>query len=186
MGFWGDTISSSIGSFIGIIGAYRVAKWQMDKTHKLNNVQFYFQFNDAQIHINRFEEKVDEIIKQTQGKERKYARILLHSSDFHELKKCIELTIKTLNLEIKDVDFNKFPEELGEINRFAPLAYYKDLNFLVFSMAIIYNLLLFDCRNLVERLPNKIQFPMVYTLSIPFIIKKFKSRYKKMKSKLKI
>jgi hypothetical protein len=186
MGFWEDTLSSSIGSFIGILGAYGVAKWQMGKTHKLNNVQFYLQFNDAQIYINRFERKIAEIIKKTQGTERKHARILLHKRDFIELREYIELTIKTLNYDIKEVNFDNFTEELGKINRFAPIAYYKDLNFLIFSMAIIYNLLLFDCRNLINDLPKRIEFPMLNNLSIQFMVKKFRSKYKKMKSKLKV
>ncbi|UFU00163.1 hypothetical protein KO561_04225 [Radiobacillus kanasensis] len=63
MEFWMSTLSSAIGAFVGILGAIGIAKWQMNRSHKLNNIQFYIRFNDAQIYINGFNEKVDRILE---------------------------------------------------------------------------------------------------------------------------
>jgi hypothetical protein len=186
MGFWMSTLSSAIGAFVGVLGAFFIARWQIDKGQKLNNIPFYLQFNSAQIHINQFNEKVDRIINLTEGVERSHARILLTKYDYLGLKENLELAIKTVNKEFEEVDFNKFVEQIGEFNKNAPLVYYKDLNFLFLSMALIYNLLIEDSKSLVKDLPKKIDIPMVKGLSLGFILKKFRKKLNRMKKKLKI
>jgi hypothetical protein len=186
MEFWISTLSSAIGAFVGVLGAFLIARWQIDRGQKLSNNPFYLRFNEAQIYINRFNEKVDRIIRLTQGAERNNARILLSKLDFLELKETIELTIKTINKDLEEVDFNKFVEDLGTYNQNAPLVYYKDLNFLLLGMVCVYNLLLEDCKYLLMNLPDKIDMPMLKGLKLNFILKKFRKKYNKMLKKLKI
>lgn len=186
MGFWESTLSSALGGFVGILGAYFIASWQIKESQKFNNIPFYIQFNEAQLHINRFIEEVQKILEHTEGVERINARLLLTENNYLELKKNLQLTIKTINKDIKEVDFNNFVEHLGKFNQYAPLHYYKDLNFLIFSMAIIYNLLLEDSKYLIEDVSPKIDIPMSKGLSLSRILKKFRKKYKKMKKKLKI
>lgn len=186
MGFWDSTLSSAIGSFVGVIGAFSIAKWQINKTHKLNNIPFYLKFNNAQIYINKFNREVDWILKNTEGVERKHARTCITKLDFLELKQSIELTIKTLNDDVEEVSFEKFSVELIKINKYAPLMYYKDLNFLILSMAIIYNALHSDCKYLVIDIPKKIDTGSLQSRSARFALKKFKRRYKRMKKKFDI
>ncbi|MGG3447359.1 MULTISPECIES: hypothetical protein [Bacillus cereus group] len=186
MSFWMNTLSGTIGSFVGVLGAMGIAKWQMNKTQKLGNNSYYLHFNIAQIYIDRFDNRVEEILSLTEGAKRRDARILLHKHDYIKLKEDLELAIKTVNKDMTDINFEKFPEELGKINQNAPLIYYKDLNFIYFSMAIIYNLLIQDARYLVDELPNRIGIDMNKNLSSRFMLKKFRSRYKKMKKKLKV
>jgi hypothetical protein len=168
MGFWMSTLSSAIGAFVGILGAIGIAKWQMNRSHKLNNIQFYIRFNDAQIYINRFSEKVDSILEFTE-RNRKHGRIFLNKHDFLEMRESLESAIKTVNKEIDEVDFDNFIDELGKVNQYAPVVYYKELNFLFFSMAILYNLLLSECKYLVNDLPKKIDMATLKGLTIRFI-----------------
>ncbi|RXY98546.1 hypothetical protein [Fictibacillus sp. S7] len=186
MGFWMSTLSSCIGSFVGLVGAIFIAIWQVKKAQKLNNIPFYLDFNKAQIYINRYIEKVEEILSKTQGIERKNARKLLSQNDYVYLKENLELAIKTVNKEIKQVDFKNFSEVVLEINLNAPLTYYKDLNFLFFTMAVMYNFVINDSKNIVRNLPPKIGLYFANDLPILFILRKFKQRYKKLKKQMKI
>jgi hypothetical protein len=184
--FWTSTLSSAIGSFVGILGAFFIAKWQINKGQKLENNPYYFQFNEAQIHINSFYENVKKILEITESADRRNARILLSEIHFLDLKKNLELTIKTLNKEIREVNFNNFIEQIMILNQNAPLAYYRDLNSLIIEMAWIYNLLIKECKNLVMDLPSEIDIPMGDSLSLNLILKRFRQNYKKMKKKLKV
>ncbi|MET3658596.1 hypothetical protein [Sporosarcina psychrophila] len=186
MGFWMSTLSSAIGSFVSVLGALIIAKWQINKTYRMNNIPFYLKYNEAQMHINNFIWKVDYILKNTEGVERKDARKNLAEYDFLELKESIELTIKTLNDEFEEVDFGNFSEELIKINKYAPLRHYKDLNFLIFSMAVIYNALRLDCKYLVNDMPQTINLGMVRNYPARFTAKRFNKRYKKLKKELRI
>lgn len=186
MGFWESTLSSSIGAFVGVIGAVLIAKWQTNKAYKMNNMPFYIRFNESQIYINRFNEKVDDILIYIETSERKHARILLSKLDFMELKEEIENTIKTLNPEMKEVDFKDFPKTLGKIAKDAPVAYYVHFNWLIFSMVIIYNLLLIECKNIVMDPPQSIKIGNVKSLSYRKIIKSHRKKYKMLKRKLNI
>ncbi|WP_193065138.1 hypothetical protein [Oceanobacillus oncorhynchi] len=185
MGFWLSTLSSAVGAFVGILGAFIIAKWQMNKSHKMNNIQYYMQFNNAQIYIDRFERRVNKILEYTET-ERHHGRILLNNHDFLDLRNNLSLAIKEVNKDIETVNFDNFVEELSVYNKYAPLTFYKELNFLFFSMAKIYNLLLFDCRYMVSDLPEKIEIPFSKGLTIHFMLKKFRRRYKKMQRRLKI
>jgi hypothetical protein len=186
MGFWDTTLSSAIGSFVGVIGAYLIAKWQIEKGLKFSNNGFYFRFNYAQIHINRFNAIVDMILENTQGVERTHARETLSAQYFVDLKKEIELALKTLNKEIEEIDFNNFVEELVTIVQNAPLPFYRDFYALFFGMAFIYNLLLEDCRHIVMDIDvaTRIDIPMHSNRSLNYINKKFRKKYRKMSKKL--
>jgi hypothetical protein len=185
MEFWLSTLSSAIGALVGIVGALWIARWQSNKSHRLNNAQFYMQFNEAQIYINKFEEKMNKIIKYTE-EERKHARIFLDKNDFKELRTYLEEAIKKMNIQNDDFDLDNFVIEFGKINQAAPLDYYKDLNFILLSMAIIYNMLLFDCRNLVHDLPDRIKMLNFEGVTLRFILKKFRRRYGKLQRELKL
>ncbi|UFU00164.1 hypothetical protein KO561_04230 [Radiobacillus kanasensis] len=102
------------------------------------------------------------------------------------MRESLESAIKTVNEEIDEVDFNNFIEELSKFNQYAPIAYYKELNFLFFSMAMLYNLLLVECRYLVSDLPKRIDMATLKGITIRFMLKKFRKKYKKMQRKLKI
>ncbi|WP_167834012.1 hypothetical protein [Mesobacillus selenatarsenatis] len=177
-----------LGSFLGGIATWLIAMWQINKTQKLNNIQFYIQFNKAQIYINRFNEKVDNIMELTQGPKRGSARILLNGNDYLELKNDLELAIKTVNKDLTKVDFKEFVFELGEYNQYAPLAFYRDLSYVFFEMALVYNMLLEDSQYVVDDLPERIEIPRSpfgQQLSLSFILKSFRRTYKKMERKLK-
>ncbi len=177
-----------LGSFLGGMATWLIASWQINKTQKLNNIQFYIQFNKAQIYINRFNEKVDRNIELTQGPKRANARILLNGSDYLELRNDLEQAIKTVNKDLTKVNFKEFVFELGEYNQYAPLVYYRDLSFVFFGMALVYNLLLEDSQYLVDDLPERIEIPRSpfgQQLSLSFILKSFRRKYKKMVKKLK-
>lgn len=186
MGFWESTLSSSIGAFVGVVGALLIANWQTNKVHKMNNMPFYIQFNESQIYINRFNENVDKILIYTQTAERKNASIHLSRVDFMELKNEIENTIKALNPEIEEVDFKDFSIKLGKIAQNAPLKYYVHFNWLIFSMVIIYNLLLIECKYLIVDPPQPIKIGSVRHLSYLNIIKSHRKKYKMLKRKLNI
>ncbi|OAH59395.1 hypothetical protein AWH48_14740 [Domibacillus aminovorans] len=188
MGFWESTLSSAIGSFVAIIGAYGVAKWQLSKSQKQINTQFYIRFNEAQVYINQFDREVEEILNITRGNERRFARIVLSEHNFKELKENWEIAIRIINPEIEEKELDDFVVVLSKINQNAPLDYYKELNGMIFEMAVIYNLLLKDCKYLVGDLPRKIDtgFFMNKNLTLPFMIKRFRKKYKRMKKKLKI
>ena len=188
MGFWMSTLSTSMGAFIGVLGAYFIAKWQMNKTQRLNSNAFYVRFNEAQIYINNFDNEVEEILKMIQGGMRRNARILLSKDDFVELREHIEIAIRIINPEIEEKELDDFIVVLGKINQYAPIAYYKDMNGLFFDMVYIYNSLLSECENLVMDLPKKmdIGFFNYKSLTLNFLTKKFRKKYKKMQRKLKI
>ncbi|AZU60111.1 hypothetical protein [Neobacillus mesonae] len=189
MGFWMSTLSTSIGAFIGVLGAYIIAKWQMGKAHKMNNMPFYIQFNEAQININRFNEKVDKILNYTQTAERKYARIHLSHVEFNELKEEITNTIKTLNPEFESVDFKNFHVDLGKIAKNAPLGYYTDISWLILSMVLIHDLLLKECKNILMYPPEPLDYRNFHYMnqtSYLKIIKSHRKKYKMLKKKMNI
>jgi hypothetical protein len=188
MGFWESTLSSAIGSIIGILGAFIIAKWQMNKSQKLNNIPFYIQFNNALLYINNFNEKVEKIINIIEGEKRSKARFVLTKREYIDLQKCIELAIKELNSDITEIDFKNFIEGFAEYNKYAPVAYYKDLNFLFLSMAIVYNLILEDSKYLIKDLPDKIDIPIYNRRQslLRFWLKIFRRKYKYVQRKFKI
>lgn len=118
-----STLSSAIGAFVGVIGVFIIARWQMNKSQRLSNIPFFIKFNNAQLYINRFDEKVEKILAITQGEKRAQARILLIKHDFIELKENIERAIKEINSDISEADFKNFVEDLGSFNKDAPVAY---------------------------------------------------------------
>jgi len=189
MGFWMSTLSTSIGAFIGVLGAYFIAKWQMGKAHKMNNMPFYIQFNEAQININRFNERVDKILKYTQTAERKYAWIHLSHVDFIELEKEITNTIQTLNPEFEEVDYENFHVDLGKIAKNAPLGYYTDINWLIFTMVLIHDLLLKECKYILKHSPKPLDYRNIHhmnQMSYLKIIKSHRKKYKMLQKKMNI
>ncbi|MGE1112168.1 hypothetical protein ACQJ0K_10430 [Priestia megaterium] len=186
MGFWESTFSSAIGSFVGVGGAFWVAKWQLNKTQKQTHTQFYIRFNEAQIYLNNFEREVEEILEITQSDIRKGARILLSKDDFVKLRENIDIAVQLINNEIEENDLDDFVTILTKINKHAPSSCYKDMNDLFFWMVNTYNSLLSDCKYLVSNLPPKMDAGYGKELPAHFSIKLFRKKYKKMKKKLKI
>lgn len=189
MGFWLSTLSSTVGSFVGIAGAFFIAQYQLNKTHKMNNMPFYIQFNDAQININRFNEKVDKILKYTQTTERKHARIFLSHVDFNELKEEVIHTIQKINPEMENIDFINLHIDLGKISKNAPLGHYTDINWLIFSMVLIHDLLLRECKNILMHPPRYLDYRSIAYInqsSSIKIINSHKKKYKMLKKKMDI
>ncbi|PGZ95179.1 hypothetical protein COE51_21360 [Bacillus pseudomycoides] len=185
--FLGNTLSSSIGSFVGVVGAYTIARWQLNKSQRDNNTLYYIRFNEAQIYINQFEEEIENILFFTLGKERKIARKVLTDNDFINLKQNLELTVKVMNPELENEEITNFIILLNQINQTAPLSLYKEMNDLFFWMAIIYNNLRKDCENLIDdELPESLDLGYSNEISINLALKRFRKKYKKMKRKLKI
>ncbi|OLO28129.1 hypothetical protein BTR23_18670 [Alkalihalophilus pseudofirmus] len=188
MDFWGNTISSAIGAFVGVGGAFVIARWQLNRAEKQNNYQYFLRFNEAQIYINNFERKIEEIIDITQSGNRGSGRFLLSRDDFLLLKEDMDTAIRVLNPKLEEIELENFSVSLGKINENAPIVLYKEMNGLFFSMAILYNLLLEDCRNLVNDIPDRVDLGYFNYrgLSLQFMVNNFKKKYKKMKRKLKV
>lgn len=186
MDFWSSTLSSSIGAFVSVGGAYFIANWQLNRAQKDNNTLYYLRFNEAMIYINNFDNKVDDILHWTSGKERKFAREALSKNDFINLKENLEMAIKVMNPELADKEINEFAILLNQINQTAPLSIYKEMNGLFFWMGVIYNNLRKDCVNLVEDMPVSLDFGFFREIATNKALKQFSRKYKKLKRKLKI
>lgn len=185
MNFWMSTLSTSIGAFVGVIGAYGIAKMQIEKTQRENHAEYYHRFNLARYYINEFDEKAKEIIYILQ-EERKYARKILTTNDFIEMRGNLTSAIKIINPQTTDQDVANFIVTFGKINIKAPLPLYRDTNDMFFWMGVIYNNLLHDSRNLVMHLPESILIHSAHKVPINVAVKRFRKKYSRLKKVLKI
>ncbi|PFS74282.1 resolvase [Bacillus cereus] len=72
--------------------------WQNDKNKKANNIQYYIQFNEAKLNINRFIEIVEWMLEILEGKDRRNARILIGEGDTIFVADCSRLVRSTKDL----------------------------------------------------------------------------------------
>lgn len=144
-----STFISFLTTFLSILGAYYIAKNQIDKTLKFSKPQYLQNFNMAQIHIKEFEYVVDKIINVVCTADRINAREKISWGDFHRIEKTIIQTIVTLNPDINERVLRiNFPKILLEINKEAPPNFYFPMNGLIFKMVAIHDALLDECKYL--------------------------------------
>ncbi|WP_336822959.1 hypothetical protein [Sporosarcina sp. USHLN248] len=178
-------IGASIGGLFTLIGV----EISLKHTQAMNYGRFYLHFNKAQIHINRFIRKSRVISEKLGGIERSQLRFMFLEHDIDELKAEIENTIMSLNKEIGKIDFDNFIDNLLDINENAPIEYYQDLNFIIYTMISIYNSLIYDAKYLVHPRPRTIVAGLsISGNSFPHHkqIRLLEKRYKTIKKRMKI
>lgn len=176
-----DLLTAFIGAIAGGMFTFAGVLYTTKETKKSAYGRYYLQFNISQIYVSNFIIKSEAMISLLLGVDRKYARYTISAQDFFELRENIEKTIISLNNEIEKVDFNKFDMDIHKVNQNAPLEYYKDLNFLIFVMANIYNSLLDDAKYLVHKPPKAINLGY-FRSEVPLNkqLLHLKKRYKKV------
>lgn len=177
------TFVTLLTTFFGILGAYLVANNQIKKTLKFSNPQYLQNFNMAQIHIDEFKRKVEEVERVVCTMNRIRAKYIISWDDLIAIQECIIKTINLLNPDIdKEEILKNFSNVISKINKDAPPYFYYSMNGLIFKMVYLYDALLTECEYL-ELYGNKPNQIMRYFIGgakmSPTVLKDFTRTYKK-------
>lgn len=179
-------ISSILGGLFTLIGV----KITLESSHRQNYSSFYLRFNKSQVYMDRFIKKSTCISKALSGTDRRLFRHKYFAGDFEDMKVNIEATIKSLNRDFTEVDYDNFLEDYLDINENSPLDFYYDINFMLLLMVSIHNSLIGDSKYLVSHkfAPISSSYLSVINLNIPHEkqINLLTKRYNKVKRRLKI
>lgn len=185
-----DLVIGLLGATLGGLFTFLGVNISLKYTRRMNYGRFYLHFNKSQIYINSFLIESEFISEKLRGFERSELRFLHFNEDLNDLKMYIDSTIKTLNKDISEIDYNHLDVVILDINENAPIEYYYDMNFIIIIMADIYNSILKDGKYLINDKPDPINFNNINRINTgkPHSkqVKILEKRYKKVKRNMKL
>jgi hypothetical protein len=183
-----DGILGFIGSFLGVLAAFWIAKWSLNKTMLINNQNFVKQFNTSVVFFNRFLKECKETIEELEKDQPNHISINMNLID---MKKYIDEIFGCFGVQTLDNTHTKFDlknDILSQALKDAPPFYYRDIFGLFFKTIILYNQLVDEYTNRgFEKAPTKINY-LYFPPEIHYevVYKDVKKSLNKVKRKLKI